>query len=299
MLTIKNLQVKYGNQLALSITEPITFEEGDRIGIIGSNGAGKSTFVKSVLGLTNYKGSIHLDVAQDDIAAHMQANHYVTTMPIRIIIETILNTNLKKNPKLSELIHFFNFEHCLNKRFSNLSGGEKQRLTIIIVLIQNKPLVFFDEVTSGLDFETRQKLMAKLVEWYSDKKATICVVSHYYEELEQLVDKLLLLEKGEVVDFGSREELFQKYCGRTIMILDNNEQNQHLTSGFTKLLAPDHLIALSCKSEKEENTIAALLIKENVNFKRSNSDIEIMSINAKGNYEKQKSGGKKNENNVA
>ena len=55
LLTIKNLEVRYGKQIALKIDEPIVFNEGDRIGIIGSNGAGKTTFVKSILGLTDYK----------------------------------------------------------------------------------------------------------------------------------------------------------------------------------------------------------------------------------------------------
>ena len=55
LLTIKQLQVKYGDQTALQINSPISFEKGERVGIIGSNGAGKTTLVKSILGLTNYE----------------------------------------------------------------------------------------------------------------------------------------------------------------------------------------------------------------------------------------------------
>ena len=58
LLTIKQLQVKYGNQIALQIDKPLCFEKGERIGVIGSNGAGKTTLVKSILGLTNYEGRI-------------------------------------------------------------------------------------------------------------------------------------------------------------------------------------------------------------------------------------------------
>jgi len=75
MVVINNLQVRYGSQLALSIKEPITFEEGDRIGIIGSNGAGKTTLVKSILGLTNYQGNIVTGLKPEEIAVHMQHNH--------------------------------------------------------------------------------------------------------------------------------------------------------------------------------------------------------------------------------
>lgn len=284
MVTIKNLEVKYGEKIALSIKSPITFEAGDRIGIIGSNGAGKSTLVKSILGLTNYNGNIHTNLKPEEMAAHMQENNYVDTMAVKYIIEALLNTKIKKNKVLQELISFFNFEECLNKKFSALSGGQKQRLTIILVLIQDASLVFFDEVTSGLDFETRQQLMNKITEWYENKKVTICIVSHYYEELEKLANKILILDNGEVVDFGSKEQLFQKYCGKSTITIQNTKRNEEVTKNFSKIIAPEHLIAISCLSESQELEIIKVLIGENINFKRSNKDIEIMYINAKARF---------------
>jgi ABC-2 type transport system ATP-binding protein len=291
MVIINNVQVKYGNQVALSIKDQLVFGVGDRIGIIGSNGAGKSTLVKTILGLTNYQGSIVTSLKPEEIAVHMQHNHYSNAMAIKHIMEAILNTMIKKNKKLQELITFFDFEGCLNKRYSALSGGQKQRLTIILVLIQDSPLVFFDEVTSGLDFETRQKLMSKMVEWYREKNTTLCVVSHYYEELEQLVNKILILEEGQVVAFGDKNELFHQYCGKTVILLENNERNDQLTKSLPKLKAPNHLIALTCKNQELEKEITERLIKEDINFKRSNNDIEIMSINAKAQFTELKKGG--------
>lgn len=288
MITINNLHVQYGAQTALSIQSPLTFQDGDRIGIIGSNGAGKTTLVKSILGLVHYQGSISTDIRPDQIAVHMQHNHYATTMAVKYVMEAVLNTSIKKNKKLQELISFFDFEPCLNKKFSALSGGQKQRLTIIMVLIQDAPLVFFDEVTSGLDFETRQKLMSKMVDWYRDKDTTLCIVSHYYEELQQLVNKLLILDQGQVVDFGTKEDLFHKYCGKTVITIDRNLQNESLTKGLTKLESPDHIIALSCQNDETELEITSLLIKKNINYKRSCDDIEIMSFNAKAYFNRQK-----------
>lgn len=281
MISINNLEVKYGKELALLINSPIRFESGDRVGIIGSNGAGKTTLVKSVLGLIKYNGSINTKVKPEEMSAHMQFNNYVDTMAVKHIIEAILDTKIKNNKELQELINFFDFNPCLNKRYSALSGGQKQRLTIILVLIQDAPLAFFDEVTSGLDFETRQQLMSKIEEWYRNKNTTICIVSHYYEELEQLTNKILILEKGRVVDFGDKEELFRKYCGKSIIILANNDKNIETTKNFRKIKSPDHLIAVSCISIEEELEVSKLLIENNISFKRSNSDIEIMSINAK------------------
>lgn len=292
LLTIKQLQVKYGNHTALQIHTPISFEEGERIGIIGSNGAGKTTLVKALLGMVDYEGSVVTDLAPEEMAAHMQFNEYVTTMPVKYIMEMILDTRIKDNKRLMELIEFFDFGPCLSKRFNALSGGQKQRFTIIMIMLQDAALTFYDEVTSGLDFETRQKLMEKLVEWYRDKDDTLIMVSHYYEELEQLADKILILDEGKVIAYGKKEELFQTYCGNAIFILENDEKNSRLSEGFVHLAAPNHLIALSGRSREEEEKIISLLIENNVNFKRSNCDIEIMFINAKESYYKRQAEGR-------
>lgn len=281
LLTIKQLQVKYGNQTALQINGPISFEKGERIGVIGSNGAGKTTLVKAILGLTNYEGRIITDLKPEQMAAHMQSNAYVTTMPVRRIMEMVLDTRVKENKELQELIAFFEFENCLPKRFSALSGGQKQKFTIIMIMMQKAELTFYDEVTSGLDFETRQKLMDKMVEWYRGKEDSLVIVSHYYEELEQLADKILLLDQGKVVAFGRTDELFRTYCGDAIFILDHNQVNSGLTKEFRALKSPNHLIALSCRDREEERRLLTILMDNRVNFKRSNSDIEIMSINAR------------------
>ncbi len=299
MLTINNLEVKYGKEVALLIKSPIKFEAGDRIGIIGSNGAGKTTLVKSILGLINYNGSINTNIRPEDISAHMQSNNYAETMAVKHIIEAVLDTKINKNKRLQDLINFFDFDKCLNKRYSALSGGQKQRLTIILVLIQDSPLVFFDEVTSGLDFETRQQLMSKIEEWYRNKNTTICIVSHYYEELEQLTNKILILENGRVIDFGSKEELFKKYCGNSIITLSKTSENVEITKDFRKIKSPKHLIAIPSFSIEEELEISKLLIEKDISFKRSNSDIEIMSINAKSKNEVYKKDGETLESKIS
>lgn len=281
LLTIKQLQVKYGEQIALQIDEPINFEKGERIGVIGSNGAGKTTLVKALLGLVSYQGKVITQLKPEQMAVHMQSNSYVITMPVKRIMETILNTSIRENKELQELIDFFEFGPCLPKRYNALSGGQKQKFTIIMVMMQKAELTFYDEVTSGLDFETRQKLMEKLVEWYQDKEESLVIVSHYYEELEQLADRILLLDQGRVVACGGVKELFRKYCGDAVYILENSLKNRELTKEFRTLRSPDHLIALSCRNQEEERRILSLFVEHDVNFKRSNSDIEIMSINAK------------------
>lgn len=281
LLSIQNLKVTYGKETALDIDRPILIEEGDRVGVIGSNGAGKTTLIRSILGLVDYQGQIQTSLTPRQMAAHMQFNEYTDSMPTKYIMEAILGTKISRNEKLQELIKFLEFETCLKKKYSKLSGGQKQRFTIIMVMMQDAPLTFYDEVTSGLDFETRQKLVEKLTDWYRDKHSGLCIVSHYYEELEQLADKLLILDNGKVIDYGRTEELFRKYCGRAVIIINHSPENEALVKDYKKLAAPAHLIALSCNSEAAEKELTHLLLTHNVNYKRSNQDIEILYINAK------------------
>lgn len=283
-LTIENLTVKYGAEVALQITEPLTICEGDRVGIIGSNGAGKSTLIKSMLGLVNYQGTIRTDLTPKQMATHMQFNEYTDAMPCKYVMEAILDTKVSKNPKLQELIAYFEFEDCLRKKYKRLSGGQKQRFTIIMVMMQDAPLTFYDEVTSGLDFETRQKLMEKLVDWYAGKTSSLCIVSHYYEELEQMTNKLLILDKGKVIDYGDKERLFRKYCGRAVIVFEASPRSQALVKGYRKLASPAHLTALSVRDEAEELAVTRLLLDNDVNYRRSNNDVEIMYSNAKNAY---------------
>ncbi|MCI9125458.1 MAG: ABC transporter ATP-binding protein [Eubacterium sp.] len=280
MLTIEKLHVQFGKFTALDIQSPIRVEKGDRVGIIGSNGAGKSTLIKSILGLVPYQGTVRCQLKPAEIAVHMQFNGYTDSMPVKYIMEAVLQTKISGNRKLQELIAYFEFENCLKKKYSKLSGGQKQRFTIIMILMQDAPLTFYDEVTSGLDFETRQKLVEKLAEWYAGRDSSLCMVSHYYEELEQLADKLLILDEGKVIDYGGKEELFQKYCGRSVLILEACEQNERLVRDCRKLASPAHLLVLSCETEEMEEQTVSRLVRHNVNFKRSNNDIESIYCNA-------------------
>lgn len=281
LLSIQNLTVRYGADTALSIKTPIDIKEGDRVGVIGSNGAGKSTLIKSILGIVPYQGMIRTHLKPEQMAVHMQFNEYTDSMSVKYVMEAILGTKISRDKKLQELIDFFEFRDCLGKKYSKLSGGQKQRFTIILVMMQEAALTFYDEVTSGLDFETRQRLVEKLVEWYRNREASFLMVSHYYEELDQLADKLLILDRGLVVDYGRREELFRKYCGRAVIIVANDRENEALLRDFDKLASPEHLIAVSCESEEKENRIVKVLLEHDVNYKRSNNDIEMLYINAK------------------
>lgn|SRR5690625_396232 len=281
LVNINSLKVKYGDFEALNIERQISINKSDRIGVIGLNGSGKTTLVKTLLGLLKYEGSIDFNINFNDMAVHLQHNNYVETMSVYSIIKNILTKEQLNSDRFNELISYFSFEKCLNQKYQHLSGGEKQRLTIILVLMQNRKLTFFDEVTTGLDFETRKNLIQKINSWYKNEKEALVLVTHYYEELEELVNKLLILHRGKVVDYGNSKKLFEKYCGRSVIIYDDNKSFNNLND-YKHIIAPKNLKAIKVKDEDEEVKIVKQLINNNINFKRTNYDIELIYLNALG-----------------
>jgi len=141
-------------------------------------------------------------------------------------------------------------------------------------------MTFFDEITTGLDFETRVTLMAKIEEWYKNNESSLCIVSHYYSELKTLTNKLLILEKGQVAAFGKTNELFQQFCGKVLIVADNNERNRLLAKDLQQAAAPEHLLAFPCNNTDDEIRIVTKFSQHNVDYKRTSDDIEILFANA-------------------
>lgn len=110
MIEIKVLQVHYGDYLTLDIDRPIKIEKGDRVGILGSNRAGKNTLLNALLGIIPSKGGYHLGVEKENIAVHMQFNEYLDTVSVRSVMEAILGSKLEMNSKVMELISLFDLK---------------------------------------------------------------------------------------------------------------------------------------------------------------------------------------------
>ncbi|WP_300410142.1 ABC transporter ATP-binding protein [Lagierella sp.] len=280
MININNLKVKYGDFTALDIGKEIVIDKNRKLGVLGSNGAGKTTLINAIMELVPYEGSIKKSLPKEEIAVHMQNNYYPDNIAIRSVMEAVIGTKLEKSEKIMELIKFFNFESALKKNFKELSGGQKQRLTVILVLSQESPITIFDEVTSGLDFQTRTGLMDLLEKWYSDREDTLILVSHYYDELERLVDDVLILERGKLIDYGNKLSLFNKYCGKRVISFDEKDYVEDLMKDFKKIAGPEGKVVISINENEEEERLQRIMIAENIDFERSSKDMETMYINA-------------------
>lgn len=276
MLKIKDLQVQYKDFTALNIQGEIDIQGNDIVGIIGANGAGKSTLIKALTNQVAYTGNIE---KPKDVAVHLQENPYPNVLTCQTIMEGLLKTTLNKDEKLKSLVDFFNFQNMLKKKVTQLSGGQKQRLTLIMVLYQDAPLTCFDEMTAGLDFEARSRLMEKIQEWYSGKNATLLLVTHYFDEIEKLANKLLIIDKGHMIDFGSTKDLFKKYVGYSTILIEEDYEKLTLPTGI-KIVSQKGKQAFSFANKKEEEEAIKALAVLGKKFSISNNSIEIIYLNA-------------------
>lgn len=187
---------------------------GEVFGLLGANGAGKSTTIECMLGTKKQDSGtvsiLELNPQKDRkklferVGVQFQEANYqdkITVSELCEITQSLYNTSLH----YADLLKQFGLSDKLKSQVSELSGGQKQRLFIVLALIPNPEVVFLDELTTGLDTKARRDVWKCL----SDLKAkglTILLTSHFMDEVEALCDKIMILKKGKSIFYGTLKE---------------------------------------------------------------------------------------------
>lgn len=210
VIKVKNLSKFYSN---LKAVDDLTFsvKRGTVFGLLGANGAGKSTTIECILG-TKKADSGDVSVLGmnpttnrkklfEQVGVQFQESHYQENINAGELCE--VTAALYKNPAdYKKLLIKFGIEEKANTPIKELSGGEKQRLFIVLALIPDPQVVFLDELTTGLDARARRDVWQML----SRLKAgglTILLTSHFMDEVEILCDEICILKKGNPVFYGT------------------------------------------------------------------------------------------------
>ncbi|HHV28104.1 ABC transporter ATP-binding protein [Acetivibrio mesophilus] len=204
---VKGLRKTYGDLVALDNLN-LEVRKGEVFGLLGHNGAGKSTAIECILG-TKIPDSGTVEVLKMDpikdrkelfqkVGVQFQQTHYQDKIRVHEICE--MTHSLYKNPAdWKELLEIFNLDkENMKKQVSDLSGGERQKLSVVLALIPNPELVFLDELTTGLDPKARREVWNYLKNLKS-QGLTIFLTSHYMDEVQTLCDRICILRKGKVV----------------------------------------------------------------------------------------------------
>jgi ABC-2 type transport system ATP-binding protein len=205
VVSVEHLRVRYGDTLAVDDVS-LAINRGEIFGILGPNGAGKTTTVECIGGLRKPdSGSIsvlgldirtHAGELRDRVGIQLQTSE----LPDKIYVQEALDlfASFYPNPVDPEqLLQMLGLEEKRNARYVNLSGGQRQRLSIALALIGRPELAILDELTTGLDPQSRRETW-KLIEDIRDQGVTVILVTHFMEEAEYLCDRVALLHHGRV-----------------------------------------------------------------------------------------------------
>ena len=220
MIKVQNLVKKYGKEYAL---KGISFEvkEGDVLGFLGPNGAGKSTTMKIITGyMPPTSGDVFVDdrsVIEDPTYAQKKIGYLPETNPLYSdlmvweYLEFIGEMRGLKGKKLKErmdyVIELVGLEENINKLIGHLSKGFKQRVGIAQSILHDPDILILDEPTVGLD--PNQVIEIRNLIKEIGKEKTVILSSHILSEVEATTNRVVIINKGELVAQGTPEELVQ------------------------------------------------------------------------------------------
>lgn len=205
MVSVENLRVRYGDTVAV---DDISFSiaRGEIFGILGPNGAGKTTTVECIGGLRRPDGgtitvlgeSVHLHARalHERVGVQLQTSELPDKLQVREALELFASFYPDPVDPL-QLMRQLGLVEKAQTRYSNLSGGQRQRLSIALALIGRPELAILDELTTGLDPQSRRETW-KLIEGIRDQGLTVILVTHFMEEAEYLCDRVALLHRGRI-----------------------------------------------------------------------------------------------------
>ena len=214
VIEVRGLQKSYGDVHAV---QGIDFEvkAGEIFAMLGPNGAGKSTTVEILEGLrARDKGELSvlgIDPGRDSgglksrIGVALQSTAFPGKIRVVELIE-LYGRLYRSRPNAKKLLERFELADKAKAFFETLSGGQQQKLALILAMINDPPLVFLDEPSSGLDANTRRTIH----DWLRELRAqgrTVFLTTHYIHEAEQLSDRVAILRRGKIVKQGTIAEL--------------------------------------------------------------------------------------------
>jgi len=249
LIEVKNVTKKYGSFVAVDNIS-FTVKDGEIVGFLGPNGAGKSTTMNMITGyIEPTEGSITVngfDISKKSKNAKKQIGYMPENVPlyldltvkefVRYMAELKLVGRKEREEQVKTVLKETGLEEVENKLIKNLSRGYKQRVSMAGALIGNPDVLILDEPTVGLDpkqiIEIRN-LIKKL-----GKNHTVILSSHILSEISQICEKVVIINKGEIIAIDTPSNLEEKTKEQNIIYItveDNNENMNNIRSKIKEI----------------------------------------------------------------
>lgn len=233
---VKNLSVKFGDFFAV---KNISFnvKKGEIFGFLGANGAGKTTTIKVLCGVQhptageiNVNGESYREVTALKRQIGYMSQKFTLYDDLTVYENLSFNSSLRKldrtffQKRIKELLDFIGFEYPLHTLVSDLPGGIKQQVSLIVSMLHDPEVIFLDEPTAGVTPYYRGKFW-ELIRMLSQKGKTIFVTTHYMDEAEYC-DRIALMRTGEMIALDTPKNLKKNVFPEPLVeisILDKNK----------------------------------------------------------------------------
>jgi len=220
-LQVEGLRVSYGPKLAVDGVS-IDINEGEIFGLLGPNGAGKTSTLSAIEGLVKPDaGSIRIgdvdaranpSAAKARMGVQLQSTSFQANLTVREIVR--LYAGLYGVPVtragIDDLLANVHLGEEASKRFSQLSGGQQKRVSLLIAAIQSPPLVLLDEPTAGLDPQARRQLWDR-IERLRDIGRSILLTTHSMEEAQAVCHRVAIIDNGKLITVDTPAGLIEKH----------------------------------------------------------------------------------------
>jgi len=286
LLEVKNIDKNFGKKKAMKNVS-FNVEAGHIVGLIGPNGAGKSTTMRAITGLMSYSnGTILFDDKPITFSDHQALDkvgnliEYPAIYPNMTALEhlNLYAMDTQDSADFKDLMHKTQIDgdNFGKRKAKNFSLGMKQRLGIAIALIRNPKLVILDEPMNGLDPQSVHDLR-ELIRDLADQGVAFLISSHLLDELQKLVDDVVIINHGKIIETATMTEFFSHDKVRWVMDTSDNDATVQLAQDNKWTVTVDEGHVQISGADNLQNVITAM----------NHADIQIQTLNTvTGNLEK-------------
>ena len=215
MIRIEGVTKSYGSNHVLKGVD-LAVNPGSCTALVGRNGSGKSTLVDVICKAKKAdSGEVQYQFEEnkifENIGVQIQNAQFDGRLKVKEVINLWESIYGKAKIDIKEVVDVLELGHVLNNRVDKISGGQAQKLSILIALFHDPEFLIFDELTTGLDASARDDVHDHLKYLNKEMGKTIFIVSHYMDEVEALCDQVYFLKDGKIFDSGSPQEIKEKY----------------------------------------------------------------------------------------